>query len=89
MENKKKSFLDSINLKNPFSWWGLILLLIGVIGGGAIGGGLGGLSGIAIVNLGNKPNISTAKKIIYSILITLGVVIVYIVLVLIFLSFLN
>ena len=64
---------------------GLILLVIGVTSGGAIGGGIGGLCGIVIFNLGNKKGLSTAKKVILSILITIGGVIGYIILASIFL----
>ena len=88
-EKAKSNLLNSINLRNPFHWWGLILVIIGVTSGGAIGGGVGGLCGITILNLGNKPHISTSKKIIYSILITIGGVIGYIILASILLSFLG
>ena len=92
MENrvqKNKNKPNPINLKNPFHWWGLILVIIGVTLGGAIGGGLGGLCGITILNLGNKQDISTTKKIIYSILITLGGVIGFIILASILLPLFN
>lgn len=77
---KNKNKPNPINLKNPFHWWGLILVILGVTLGGAIGGGLGGLCGITILNLGNKQIVSTTKKIIYSILLTLGAIIGYMIL---------
>ncbi len=76
-ERKKTNIFSQINLKNPFHWWGLILIVIGVISGGAIGGGLGGLCGITIMNLSLKDNFSKFKKIALSILITLGGIILY------------
>ncbi|MEK6891505.1 MAG: hypothetical protein AABX03_05215 [Nanoarchaeota archaeon] len=86
-KKKKTNYFNQIDLKNPFHWWGLILVIVGVTGGGALGGGLGGLCGITIFNFGNKAHLSTTKKVIFSILITIGGVIGYIVLASIFLSF--
>lgn len=88
-KQKKKNQFSSINLKNPFHWWGLIVVIIGVTIGGAIGGGVGGICGITILNLGNKPDVSTTKKVTYSILITIGGVVGYVLLASIFLSFLG
>ena len=88
-KKKKTNFFNQIDLKNPFHWWGFILVIVGVTSGGVIGGGLGGLCGITIINLGNKTHFSITKKLTLSILITIGGIIGYVILASIFLSFLN
>ncbi len=88
-KKKKTNYSSQISLKNPFHWWGLVLLIIGVPGGGGIGGALGGLCGMSIFAVGNNERFSTTKKVGISLLITIGGLVGYIILALIFLSFLT
>lgn len=52
-------------------------MIIGVVGGGAIGGALGAVSWIIMSRIGTNKNFSTLKKIIFCILTTLGCLLLY------------
>jgi len=68
------SLKDLLNPKSPFQWIAFLVLITGVIGGGAIGGGLGALAALKIFNL-DKTACSTGKKLLLSLLyITLGII---------------
>jgi hypothetical protein len=77
MQKKKKNSVNHLDFKNPFILGGFVLMIIGVIGGGAIGGALGGLSWAIISKIGSNKTFSNSKKIIFSILITLGGILLY------------
>ncbi len=70
-DNKEKAKKQSLDFSNPFTWWGLAVLVIGVSIGGALGAGLGAATGFSIISV-SKKKISSTKKIIYSVLITLA-----------------
>lgn len=65
---------------NPFHWWGLILFILGVTIGGAIGGALGAGIGFYLINIGNRKDYSTMKKILISLGLTIAGFIVYVIL---------
>lgn len=85
VEKKKK---EPIDFSNPYNWWGFGIIIIGVVAGGALGGGMGALIGYAIMAIGKK-NMSNAKKIGINILITIGGIFAYITLASIIMSFFS
>jgi len=84
-EEIKKSQID---WHNPFHWWGLVVLFIGITTGGAIGGLIGAACYYAVFQV-SKKNYSTTKKVIISSLITIAAVIAYVVLATVFFSLIK
>jgi len=77
------SFKDLLSPKSPFQWVAFLVLIFGVVGGGAIGGGIGALIALKIYNL-DRTEQSVSKKIsmtvIYLILGSIAFTLIYIVL---------
>lgn len=85
-DKKDKEKKQAIDFSNPYNWWGFGLILIGVLGGGALGGLTGGICGYAIMAIGRK-DMSNLKKIGINILITIGGIFAYLTLASMLLSF--
>jgi hypothetical protein len=86
LDKKEKKKAEPIDFSNPYNWWGFGLLMIGVLFGGAIGGGTGAIVGYAIMAVGKK-KMSHIKKIGICLLITIGGVFVFFTLASIIMSF--
>lgn len=84
MENKILG--EKLDFKNPFCIYGFILLILGVVLGGAIGAGVGVLCGLIIIQIGNNTKVSIRKKVILTIAITLGGMFAYTTIASLFLS---
>lgn len=76
----KKKFEFNFDKSNPFDWWGFILILVGVLMGGAIGAAIAAFFGYQILLFGKKKR-SAQKKMGFAILFTFLAVITYIIVV--------
>ena len=72
MPKDQKNIFQLINPKDPFQWLGLILLILGITQGGAIGGGLGAAVCIGLISIGANEEYSLEKKLLFALGLTVG-----------------
>ncbi len=73
------SAIDWLKPDTPYHWFGLVMIILGIVFGGFIGAILAILAGIGIIKIGKHSEWSTTKKIIFSILIALAAFMIYLV----------
>lgn len=83
---KKDSLQEILQLSNPYQWYALIVLIIGIFLGGAIGGLTGFFTAWGILKISKNKKLSHPKKALSCLAITIGGIIIYFVLSLIILS---
>lgn len=60
-----------VRFNNLHTWWGIVLLVAGIFGGGAIGGGIGAIFGLLIAKIGNSKELPQINKVMINILLTI------------------
>lgn len=81
---EKATFKNLLSPKTSFQWVAFLILIFGIVGGGAVGGGIGALISMKIYNL-DRTEKSTGKKIgftlLYLVLGSIAYAVIYIILI--------
>ena len=72
MPKDQKNLFKLISPTNPFHWLGIVLLILGITKGGAIGGGLGAAVCIGLISIGANEEYSLEKKLLFALGLTVG-----------------